>query len=818
MAITESWFKQDLKKPVIQRYIVGNFFSLDNVGNLVGVKVYDDGDEATLSGSVTGYCTLVDGTTVPVSGTRSGNQAYILLPQSVLSITGPIGIVLKLTDGNTITTLLSIIATVYPSQTDTVIIPSSQVITDWAQQINTALQNVVDASAAQDEKIYSLESEIARRGIPSGGASGQSLRKKSGTNYDLEWADVGLPTDAQTAAAVSDWLDNHPEATTTVQDGSLTKQKFTDELKKQTLNDYVTPQMFGASGDGQTDDSVAFNDCIVYAILNKKSVYIPSGTYVCNIIIDVDDIFGEEITQSLCSLNLTIAGAGESTILTCGEYSDYIISIAGKISENKNLLARYITLSSLNLQGNGSCGAIKMIACQQVKIYDIISYNCTKGFLTFVGVMDADIDGLNVIRGGSSATGDYAVSYKTAYMADGTTIHNTCNAIKMTNSRFETTGCGFYITGTNNIFTNVKYEKAITNTTEHRPMVFGNANEIIFSNCFFVNNTYDAEYTTPLDGKYFIDREYNTSDLIYYSQNIIFDACSFETNGGRSATLWAKGNMISFINCDIGGCYGNDTDLRCFDFGDDCKLLNCVVTFYQNSNLINLAGNNNIINIMLVSAVQGWSGDIIALSENASNNTVIIAGKNRLPGNMKIYDDDAKNNYISAGRYVEQYTAGTTGYIAKTYFADVMLLTDISSIRYIYQTYNGQKLRILNLANGISTLYPNGNIDIANSVSISKGGFVDLVYYDGYWRFESNRTTKVSTITLNVTLGSNGDFTTNLSADIVLISALCTSNNNVILQPFILNDVWRLQAISMVSRDKMASGTSLTVKVNYTAK
>ena len=160
MAITESWFKQDLKEPVKRRYIIGNFFSLDNVGNLVGVNVYDNGAEATLSGSVTGYCALADGTTVPVIGTRSGNQAYILLPQSVLSIPGYIGIVLKLTDGNTITTLLNIIATVYPSQTDEVITPSSQVITDWSQQIDAALQNVVDASAAQDQKIADFESAI----------------------------------------------------------------------------------------------------------------------------------------------------------------------------------------------------------------------------------------------------------------------------------------------------------------------------------------------------------------------------------------------------------------------------------------------------------------------------------------------------------------------------------------------------------------------------------------------------------------------------------------------------------------------------------
>jgi len=172
MARIESWFEQDLKKPVIQRYIKGNFFSLDNVGNLVGVKVYDNGAEATLSGSVTGYCVLADGTTVPVSGTRSGNQAYILLPQSALSIPGYIGIVLKLTDGNTITTLLSIIATVYPSQTDEVITPSSQVITDWSQQISVALQEVEDASAAQDAKIDDLKSALNEKASNANALSG----------------------------------------------------------------------------------------------------------------------------------------------------------------------------------------------------------------------------------------------------------------------------------------------------------------------------------------------------------------------------------------------------------------------------------------------------------------------------------------------------------------------------------------------------------------------------------------------------------------------------------------------------------------------
>ena len=60
--------------------------------------------------------------------------------------------------------------------------------------------------------------------------------------------------------AVNAWLENHPEATTTVQDGALTDAKFSDDLKLHTIKDYVAPEMFGAKGDGITDDTIAFQN------------------------------------------------------------------------------------------------------------------------------------------------------------------------------------------------------------------------------------------------------------------------------------------------------------------------------------------------------------------------------------------------------------------------------------------------------------------------------------------------------------------------------------------------------------------------------
>lgn len=158
MARIETWYKQDLKRPVKVQTLMGNVFTLDNVGSLIGVEVFSDGVEETLTGAANGYCILPDGTTISVPGTRSGNKAYILLPQSVLAYPGLLKITVKLTNGNEITTLLAVIATVARSRTDAIITPSQQIITDWSQQIAAEMQAVEDASAAQDEKINDLKS------------------------------------------------------------------------------------------------------------------------------------------------------------------------------------------------------------------------------------------------------------------------------------------------------------------------------------------------------------------------------------------------------------------------------------------------------------------------------------------------------------------------------------------------------------------------------------------------------------------------------------------------------------------------------------
>jgi len=174
MANIETWFEQDLMNPVTVRN-VGSIFSQDSLGNLIGVRVKKNGDDFTLSGSVNGYCILADGSTVPVIGTRSGNTASIILPASAYSVTGPIAIAIKLTDGNAITTLAACVGIVTRSRTGVQIDPG-QTVTDWTNQIAAALQEVIDTSAAQDVKINDLKSAVNSTDVQLGVVEGSILQ------------------------------------------------------------------------------------------------------------------------------------------------------------------------------------------------------------------------------------------------------------------------------------------------------------------------------------------------------------------------------------------------------------------------------------------------------------------------------------------------------------------------------------------------------------------------------------------------------------------------------------------------------------------
>lgn len=93
-----------------------------------------------------------------------------------------------------------------------------------------------------------------------------------------EWADPVVPSDAQAEAVITEWLDDHPEATTTVQDGAITTAKLHDgavtdaklaangvKLLASKLKDAICAGEYDATATYSAGDYVWHNDILYSA-------------------------------------------------------------------------------------------------------------------------------------------------------------------------------------------------------------------------------------------------------------------------------------------------------------------------------------------------------------------------------------------------------------------------------------------------------------------------------------------------------------------------------------------------------------------------
>lgn len=132
--------------------------------------------------------------------------------------------------------------------------------------------------------------------------------------------------DAHIEDSVDEWLAAHPEYVTTVVDGSLTLPKFAESLKMLTVKDYVTPEMFGAVGDGVTDDTAAvqsaINDSLKSVVLigtyritakldaasNKRIYGLPGATLRWDNVVGATYLFGGSGLSDIKIDNITFDG------------------------------------------------------------------------------------------------------------------------------------------------------------------------------------------------------------------------------------------------------------------------------------------------------------------------------------------------------------------------------------------------------------------------------------------------------------------------------------------------------------------------------
>lgn len=167
------------------------------------------------------------------------------------------------------------------------------------------------------------------------------------------WMPIAAP-----AEAVREWLDEHPEATTTVQDHSLGYIKF----MLGTLG-FVTPEMYGAVGDGTTDDSAAWQDAVNSGC--AAIVCLPGRTYnISNVTLrsHLTIFFGDASIVTPAAINW---------IFTAEDAED--LAFNGGVFERPGteLVDPYEDSPGNTQYRTGTSGVFKLVNCQNIRFSGI---------------------------------------------------------------------------------------------------------------------------------------------------------------------------------------------------------------------------------------------------------------------------------------------------------------------------------------------------------------------------------------------------------------------------------------------------------------
>lgn len=146
------------------------------------------------------------------------------------------------------------------------------------------LESIPDDYTALSEEVSQLSSEIGEETNRAKNAENELAENTTQLRAEVDTLNTGglnLKEDF-IGTQVNKWLDEHPEATTTVQDHSLT----IDKMVIGTLG-YVTLEMFGAMPN--EDITEILQTAVDYCADNKKILVIPNGNYIVSSTIYIRD-------------------------------------------------------------------------------------------------------------------------------------------------------------------------------------------------------------------------------------------------------------------------------------------------------------------------------------------------------------------------------------------------------------------------------------------------------------------------------------------------------------------------------------------------
>lgn len=163
--------------------------------------------------------------------------------------------------------------------------------------------------------------------------------------------------------------------------GSAVREQITAEKNKRTAADaqlneaianlsvFVTPQMFGAKGDGVMDDTEAIQSAIDYAFNSKKDLHFPNGVYLVDVTKGINVV-------SKANCNIILSKNAEIKAIPCSLESYWIFEF--QFCDNVTISGGKLTGERNEHEGTtGELGfGISIRSCSNFTISDMTISNC----------------------------------------------------------------------------------------------------------------------------------------------------------------------------------------------------------------------------------------------------------------------------------------------------------------------------------------------------------------------------------------------------------------------------------------------------------
>ena len=370
--------------------------------------------------------------------------------------------------------------------------------------------------------------------------------------------------------AVQDWLVNHPEASTTVQDNSLTPAKFTAETRAKTVKDYVTPEMFGAVGDGVTNDTIAIQDAIDAVSEHGGIVFFSAKTYRCDsLVANGHSIVLRGVKSSVYAERGTILqpyNINAEYVLRFG-FADPIETSAMRVGN----AIENITISGNGLRQDYASAArgkgLVIYHCAELDLMNVYISGFKKNGVYAQDWWDSNILGLEI-----RACGNPDVLEEAAFYLGSD--KNSSNALHFFGLHIEECPQQMYIGGlaSNIEFIGSKFElggnvaEALV-TTLSPITIYEGVFAVSFISCFFSHNFNDNTSKRTIPGilvknnkTSFVGCKFdailctyikNYSGNANYGKGIIVDGCVFSQGIGRDIPLVSLSSNAIFTNNSV---------------------------------------------------------------------------------------------------------------------------------------------------------------------------------------------------------------------------------------------------------------------------